>query len=199
MVFFFSHHDILISETWWRRNLFDVMLICGMLCCFPPDPADEMAVRQRIFNSTSPFSGSTQVKLKGSYPSCSADQEAEEEEEEGQDSKMGYIARLNPLINKLLTHGTAEQVGEMPLKTSTFIAQAECNYFPFLFKSNSPLCVNCDINIWFSQVNHRTLKRFVRPILNLLSPPLTASPAGMTLPPPSASSFKDLEENSVSF
>lgn len=113
------------------RNWFDVMLICGMLCCFPPDPADEMAVRQRIFNSTSPFSGSTEVKLKGSYPSCSADQEAEEEEEEGQDSKMGYIARLNPLINKLLTHGTAEQVGEMPLKTSTFIAQAECNYFPF--------------------------------------------------------------------
>lgn len=116
------------------RNLFDAVLICGMLCCFPPDPADEMAVRQRIFNSTSPFSGSTEVKLKGSYPSCSADQEAEEEEEEGQDSKMGYIARLNPLINKLLTHGTAEQVGEMPLKTSTFIAQAECNYFPFLFR-----------------------------------------------------------------
>lgn len=128
------------------RNWFDVMLICGMLCCFPPDPADEMAVRQRIFNSTSPFSGSTQVKLKGSYPSCSADQEAEEEEEEGQDSKMGYI---HPLINKLLTHGTAEQVGEMPLKTSTFIAQAECNYFPFLFKRNSPLCVSCTLIFGF--------------------------------------------------
>ncbi|XP_070779180.1 mitogen-activated protein kinase kinase kinase 14 isoform X2 [Enoplosus armatus] len=86
-----------------------------------------MAVMQRIFNSTSPFSGSSQAELKGSYPSCSAaDQETEEEEEEGKDSKMGYIACLNPLINKLLTHGTAEQVGEMPLKTSTFIAQAEC-------------------------------------------------------------------------
>ncbi|TNN41172.1 Mitogen-activated protein kinase kinase kinase 14 [Liparis tanakae] len=36
------------------------------------------------------------------------------------------MARLGPLINKLLTHGTAEQVGETPLKTSTFIAQAEC-------------------------------------------------------------------------
>lgn len=139
------------------RTLFDVTLICGMLCCSSPD---KMAVRQRIFNSTSPFSGSTQVKLKGSYPSCPADQETEEEEEEGQDSKMGYIEHLNPLINKLLTHGTAEQVGEMPLKTSTFIAQAECKYSPsaFLFESSSPLCGNYDINIWFSQVNHWTLK-----------------------------------------
>ncbi|TNM96926.1 hypothetical protein fugu_015082 [Takifugu bimaculatus] len=111
------------------------------------DPADEMAVWQRIFNSTSPFSGSTQDKLKGSCPSCSADQEAEEEE--GQDSKMEYAAHLNPLINKLLTHGTAEQVGEMPLKTSTFIAQAECNYFPFLLKSNPPLCVNCTLIFGF--------------------------------------------------
>uniref|UniRef100_A0A8C4NNF5 Mitogen-activated protein kinase kinase kinase 14a n=1 Tax=Dicentrarchus labrax TaxID=13489 RepID=A0A8C4NNF5_DICLA len=86
-----------------------------------------MAVRQRIFNSTSPFSGSSQAELKGSYPSCSAaEQETEEEEEEGKDSKMGYIPCLNPLINKVLTHGTAEQVGEMPLKNSTFIAQAEC-------------------------------------------------------------------------
>lgn len=104
-------------------------LIFGTLCCLSPDPTDEMAVRQRIFNSTSPFSGSTQVELKGSYPSCSADQETEEEEEEGQDSKMGYIACLGPLINKVLTQGTAEQVGEMPLKTSTFIAQAECKLF----------------------------------------------------------------------
>ncbi|XP_068435720.1 mitogen-activated protein kinase kinase kinase 14 [Clinocottus analis] len=88
-----------------------------------------MAVRQRIFNSTAPFSGSPKAEPKGSYPSCSAaHQEAEEEEEEEgkKDSKMGYIACLSPLINKLLTHGTAEQVGEMPLKTSTFIAQAEC-------------------------------------------------------------------------
>uniref|UniRef100_UPI0037E81BE4 mitogen-activated protein kinase kinase kinase 14 n=1 Tax=Semicossyphus pulcher TaxID=241346 RepID=UPI0037E81BE4 len=86
-----------------------------------------MAVRQRIFNSTSPFSGSSKAELKGSYPSCSAaDQEPEEEEEDGKDSKMGYIAGFSPLINKLLMHGTAEHVGEMPLKTSTFIAQAEC-------------------------------------------------------------------------
>nr|XP_046270544.1 mitogen-activated protein kinase kinase kinase 14 [Scatophagus argus]XP_046270545.1 mitogen-activated protein kinase kinase kinase 14 [Scatophagus argus]XP_046270546.1 mitogen-activated protein kinase kinase kinase 14 [Scatophagus argus]XP_046270547.1 mitogen-activated protein kinase kinase kinase 14 [Scatophagus argus] len=88
-----------------------------------------MAVRQRIFNSTSPFSGSSQAELKGSYPSCSVtdqETETEEEEEEGKDSKMGYITHLNPMINKVLTHGTAEQVGKMPLKPSPFIAQAEC-------------------------------------------------------------------------
>ncbi|XP_055366855.1 mitogen-activated protein kinase kinase kinase 14 isoform X2 [Betta splendens] len=87
-----------------------------------------MAVRQRIFNSTAPFSGSPKAELKGSYPSSSApDQETEEEEEEGKDCKMGITHFFtSPLINKVLTHGTAEQVGTMPLKTSTFIAQAEC-------------------------------------------------------------------------
>ncbi|XP_068606219.1 mitogen-activated protein kinase kinase kinase 14 [Brachionichthys hirsutus] len=100
-----------------------------------------MAVRQRIFNSTSPFSGSARAELKGSHPSCSAaDQDTDEEEEEGKDSKMGYIACLNPLINKLLTHGTAEQVGEMPLKTSTFIAQAECETQDS--QEFSPSCLN---------------------------------------------------------
>ncbi|XP_073350691.1 mitogen-activated protein kinase kinase kinase 14 [Pagrus major] len=86
-----------------------------------------MAVRQRIFNSTLPFSGSSKAELKGSLPSCSAaDQETEEEEEEGKDSKMGYIAcSYNPTMMKYMTHGTAEQVGEMPPKTSSVIAQ-EC-------------------------------------------------------------------------
>lgn len=102
----------------------------SMSCSFSADPADEMAVRQRIFNSTSPFSGPPKAELKGSYPSSSApDQETDEEEEEGKDSKMGYPHLYStPLLNKLITHGTAEQVGEMPLKTSTFIAQAECKY-----------------------------------------------------------------------
>ncbi|XP_008302499.1 mitogen-activated protein kinase kinase kinase 14 [Stegastes partitus] len=87
-----------------------------------------MAVRQRLFNSTAPFSGSPQTELKGSYPSCStAEQETEEEEDEGKDSKMGHTRKwATPLINKLILHGTAEQVGEMPFKTSTIIAQAEC-------------------------------------------------------------------------
>ncbi|XP_053194789.1 mitogen-activated protein kinase kinase kinase 14 [Scomber japonicus] len=82
-----------------------------------------MAVRQRIFNSTAPFSGSPQAELKGSYSACSTtDQEIEEEEEEGKDKKIDYP----PHINKIITHGTAEQIGEAPLKTSTIIAQAEC-------------------------------------------------------------------------
>ncbi|KAM9844297.1 mitogen-activated protein kinase kinase kinase 14 isoform 1-T2 [Aulostomus maculatus] len=86
-----------------------------------------MAVRQRIFNSTAPFSGSSQAELKGSYAECSATgQETTTEEEQAKDSKMDYMACLSPLINRLLTQGTAEQVGELPLKTSTFIAQAEC-------------------------------------------------------------------------
>uniref|UniRef100_A0A3P8TK15 Protein kinase domain-containing protein n=1 Tax=Amphiprion percula TaxID=161767 RepID=A0A3P8TK15_AMPPE len=84
-----------------------------------------MAVRQRIFNSTAPFSGSHQAELKGSCPTCStAEQETEEEEDEAKDSKMSYVKW--DTINKLITHGTAEQVGEMPFKTSTIIAQAEC-------------------------------------------------------------------------
>ncbi|XP_070836775.1 mitogen-activated protein kinase kinase kinase 14 [Chaetodon trifascialis] len=120
-----------------------------------------MAVRQRIFNSTSPFSGSSQAELKGSYPSCSAaDQETEEEEEEGKDSKMGYIACLNPLINKLLTHGTAEQVGEMPLKTSTFIAQAECEtqesqeFSPSSFERSFVATPNCFTSSLSSEHNN---------------------------------------------
>uniref|UniRef100_A0A3Q1HB68 Protein kinase domain-containing protein n=2 Tax=Anabas testudineus TaxID=64144 RepID=A0A3Q1HB68_ANATE len=112
-----------------------------------------MAVRQRIFNSTAPFSGSPKAELKGSYPSSSApDQETEEEEEEGKDSKMGYANFISPLINKLLTHGTAEQVGEMPLKTSTFIAQAECEtqdsqeFSPSCFERSFVPSPNCFVN-----------------------------------------------------
>ncbi|XP_031168114.1 mitogen-activated protein kinase kinase kinase 14 [Sander lucioperca] len=98
-----------------------------------------MAVRQRIFNSTAPFSGSSQAELKGSYSPCSAaDQEAEEEEEEGKSSKMDFSTGFNPLINRVLTYGTAEQVGEMPRKTSTFIAQAECET-----QDSQELCTSC--------------------------------------------------------
>ncbi|XP_070704074.1 mitogen-activated protein kinase kinase kinase 14 [Pempheris klunzingeri] len=118
-----------------------------------------MAVRQRIFNSTSPFSGSSLAELKGSYPSCStAEQETEEEEEEGKDSKMDY--RLNPKFEKLLTHGTAEQVGEMPLKTSTFIAQAECEtqdsqeFIPSCFERSFVPSPNCFSTSLSSQHNN---------------------------------------------
>ncbi|XP_040919116.1 mitogen-activated protein kinase kinase kinase 14 isoform X2 [Toxotes jaculatrix] len=87
-----------------------------------PEPADEMAVRQRILNSTAPFSGTPQADLKGS---CSSRSPTDQEPEKGKESKMGY-SDFYPLLNKLLTHGTAEQVGKMPVRTSTFIAQAEC-------------------------------------------------------------------------
>ncbi|XP_027898574.1 mitogen-activated protein kinase kinase kinase 14 isoform X2 [Xiphophorus couchianus] len=95
------------------------------------DLSDEMAVRQRLFNSTAPFSGSPKTELKGSYPPSSCkEQEAEEEEDDGKDSKLSYMQETgwipSPQMKKVLTHGTAEQVGEMPIKTSTIIAQAEC-------------------------------------------------------------------------
>ncbi|KAM4716806.1 mitogen-activated protein kinase kinase kinase 14 isoform 1-T3 [Anableps anableps] len=90
-----------------------------------------MAVRQRLFNSTAPFSGSPKTELKGSYPPSSCkEQETEEDEDDGKDSKLGYMQETewipSPQMKKVLTHGTAEQVGEMPIKTSTIIAQAEC-------------------------------------------------------------------------
>ncbi|XP_061701409.1 mitogen-activated protein kinase kinase kinase 14 isoform X3 [Syngnathoides biaculeatus] len=106
----------------------------------------DMAVSQRILNSTAPFSGSPLADLKSSYPKCTAAEkgtqrqhhrqqkhqqqqkqgEEEEEEEQWKSSKGDFVARLSPLLNKVLTQGTAEQVGQTPLKSSPFIAQAEC-------------------------------------------------------------------------
>lgn len=84
-----------------------------------------MAVCKRPFNSTSPFCGLSKGELKGSYPSCSADKETEEDddEEEGKGSNMKYMDL--PIIKKVMTHGTAELVGKVPLKLSEFVAQAE--------------------------------------------------------------------------
>ncbi|XP_056434853.1 mitogen-activated protein kinase kinase kinase 14 isoform X1 [Gadus chalcogrammus] len=85
---------------------------------------DEMAVRQRIFNSTAPFSGSPRAELKVGYVGCSVpDQGAQEEERK--EGKEDYMA-IHPYLRQVLTQGTAEQVGEGPLKNSTFVAQAEC-------------------------------------------------------------------------
>lgn len=88
-----------------------------------------MAVCKRPFNSTSPFCGLSKGKLKGSYPSCSADQETEEDDddEERKGSKVNVMAML-PNIKKVMTHGTAEQVGQMPPKMSGVIAQAQGNF-----------------------------------------------------------------------
>jgi len=94
-----------------------------------------MAVRQRIFNSTAPFCGPPQAELKGrSLP----DQEEKEEEgkakEEEGGSKVDFMA-IHPYLSKVLTRGTAEQVGERPLKNSTFVAQAECEFGCFFSHS----------------------------------------------------------------
>uniref|UniRef100_A0AAV2KCQ7 Protein kinase domain-containing protein n=1 Tax=Knipowitschia caucasica TaxID=637954 RepID=A0AAV2KCQ7_KNICA len=88
-------------------------------------PLDEMAVRQRIFNSTSPFSGTSQVELKGSFPVTASEQDTEDEDEDANIDKRN-LTQFTPLLQKLWTYGTAEQIGEGPLKTSSFIAQAEC-------------------------------------------------------------------------
>ncbi|XP_006798265.1 mitogen-activated protein kinase kinase kinase 14 isoform X1 [Neolamprologus brichardi] len=92
------------------------------------DLEDNMAVRQRLFNSTAPFTGPPKADLKGTYPSCSnAEQETEEAQDEGKDGKMGFTQKWSAdKLTKLLTHGTAEQVEEMQFKTSTIVAQAEC-------------------------------------------------------------------------
>ncbi|XP_053708789.1 mitogen-activated protein kinase kinase kinase 14 [Synchiropus splendidus] len=84
-----------------------------------------MEVRQRILNSTAPFSGSSKAELKGSFPECSSSTDTTDVEAKERGCKA-IVPCLNPLFSKLLSHGTAEQVGEKPLKTSTFIAQAEC-------------------------------------------------------------------------
>lgn len=84
-----------------------------------------MAVCKRPFNSTSPFCGLSKGEMKGS--SYSADQETEEDDddEERKGSETKYMDLLLPMIKKVMTHGTAELVGEMPVKTSIFVAQAE--------------------------------------------------------------------------
>ena len=92
------------------------------------NPVGEMAVRQRILNSTAPFSGLPQAKLKGSYQSCPTPDEGTEEVEVEQ-QKETFNFNCSKVLDKLLTHGTAsEQVGEGPLKNSSFVAQAECKF-----------------------------------------------------------------------
>lgn len=85
-----------------------------------------MAVRQRIFNSTSPFSGMPEFGLKGSVEvSRATDEDTEDEDEDSNSHKIPFI-KYPPSLKKLLACGTAELISEGPLKTSSFIAQAEC-------------------------------------------------------------------------
>ncbi|XP_037545216.1 mitogen-activated protein kinase kinase kinase 14 [Nematolebias whitei] len=124
-----------------------------------------MAVRQRFFNSTEPFSGLPKAELKGSYPSCSStEQDIEEEEEEGKDTKTCSLSvpewGVFPLFTKLITRGTAEQVGESPVKTSTIIAQAECEtqdsqeFSPSCFKRSFVPSPNCFTSSHSSEHNN---------------------------------------------
>lgn len=111
-----------------------------------------------MFNSTSPFCPS-RTELKGSCTSSSA-VDKETKDEEGKEIKMCQIDSLNPLLKKVLTHGTAEQVGEMSLKTSTFIAQAECEtkdsqeFSPSCFKRAFVPSPNCFTSSPFSELNN---------------------------------------------
>lgn len=116
-----------------RRQLIRKIVIYQLLVSLA-DLEDNMAVRQRLFNSTAPFTGPPKADLKGTYPSCSnAEQETEEAQDEGKDGKMGFTQKWSAdKLTKLLTHGTAEQVEEMQFKTSTIVAQAECKYILFL-------------------------------------------------------------------
>lgn len=78
---------------------------------------------QRIFNSTSPFSGMPQFGLKGSF--AATDEDTEDEDEDPNSNKTPFI-KYPPSLEKLWSCGTAELVSDGPLKNSRFIAQAEC-------------------------------------------------------------------------
>ncbi|KAJ7992395.1 hypothetical protein DPEC_G00278080 [Dallia pectoralis] len=85
-----------------------------------------MAVRQRILNSTRPFSGPEQ---KGSFPRGPVPYERTADEEEKK-CDLDIMACCKPQLLHALTKGTAEQVGESGprdyQKNAFLIAQAEC-------------------------------------------------------------------------
>ncbi|XP_026772509.3 mitogen-activated protein kinase kinase kinase 14 [Pangasianodon hypophthalmus] len=87
-----------------------------------------MAVVQRIFNSTQPFSMSTnQPKLK--VHSCHASSpEPQSPVTSGKDDKQYELTDYSNYFLKVISHGTAKHVGTGPLGTEkpSIIAQAEC-------------------------------------------------------------------------
>ena len=94
-----------------------------------------MAVRQRIFNSTAPFSGAPRAEPKPGYVARGCvttvpGRGVRGEETKTKEVKEEYMA-IHPYLRQVLTQGTAEQVGEGPLKNSTFVAQAECEFVCF--------------------------------------------------------------------
>lgn len=90
-----------------------------------------MAVVQRIFNSTQPFSMSTnqpQLKVHGCLASSP---EPQSPVTTGKDDKQHELTEWpNFQLLKVISHGTAKHIGTGPLDTEkpSIIAQAECKY-----------------------------------------------------------------------
>uniref|UniRef100_W5UC87 Mitogen-activated protein kinase kinase kinase 14 n=1 Tax=Ictalurus punctatus TaxID=7998 RepID=W5UC87_ICTPU len=86
-----------------------------------------MAVEQRIFNSTRPFSMSTnQPKAKG-HACLASSVEPQSPDTSGKGDKQHELMDYSKFI-EVISHGTAKHVGTGPLGTEkpSFIAQAEC-------------------------------------------------------------------------
>lgn len=95
-----------------------------------------MAVEQRIFNSTRPFSMSTnQPKAKG-HACLASSVEPQSPDTSGKGDKQHELMDYSKFI-EVISHGTAKHVGTGPLGTEkpSFIAQAECKSLILLLKS----------------------------------------------------------------
>ncbi|CAB1341744.1 unnamed protein product, partial [Coregonus sp. 'balchen'] len=121
-----------------------------------------MEVSQRIFNSTRPFLDSPQIELKGSCPGLPSPA-GRTSDEEGKESKGDLMGCLKPSVYQVLTHGTAEQVGEAgPLNhlKCSIIAQAVCEtqdsqeFSPSCSKRSYVASPNCLINRASSEHNN---------------------------------------------
>lgn len=96
-----------------------------------------MAVVHRIFNSTQPFSMSTnQPKPKVHRSERSSSPEPQLPVSSGKDNKQHD---LTDYILKIISHGTAKHVGTVPLGTEkpSIIAQAECKHSIRLLKKGN--------------------------------------------------------------
>lgn len=92
-----------------------------------------MAVTGRFLNSTMPFRG---PPLKGSFDKSIHTNPPPTEQDFKHEVKVGKepsVAPYNSALARVITHGTAEQVGTQsfrsPKHTCQFIAQAQCEYY----------------------------------------------------------------------
>lgn len=132
------------ENTWprkspWRAavNEGQVWRWISCVCFFSSSRFWTMAVVPRMFNSTQPFSMSTnQPKLK--VHSCLAPSpEPQTHVTSGKDDKQHKLPDYSNFIWKVFSHGTAKHVGTGPLGTEkpSIIAQAECKCLLHLLKS----------------------------------------------------------------